>query len=148
MGKLDPFTGTEGKKRLAKALKSHELIGNDEALARKFAEQATVEEFSSGKTLLKQRATDKYIYLILDGEVSVEVNGKRVATSGPGVPIGEMALLDPSGGRSASAIAIKDTMVARITQAKFEALAKEYPQIWRGVARQLARHVRRHNARF
>jgi CRP-like cAMP-binding protein len=148
MSKLDQFTGTEGKKRLAKALKSHEVIGNDEALARKFAEQATVKEFSSGKPLLKQKGADKYVYLILDGEVSVEVNGKRVAASGPGVPIGEMALLDPTGGRSASVIALKDTVVARVTQAKFEALAKEYPPIWRAVARELARRVRRHNARF
>ena len=148
MSKLDHYSGGGGKQRLAAALESHEIIGHDEALARKFAERATVEEFARGKTLLHQNATDHHVYLILEGEVSIEVNGKRIATSGPGIPIGEMALLDPSGGRSASVVAIKDTIVARITQAKFEALATEYPQIWRAIARELARRVRRHNARF
>jgi len=147
MSKLDPFTGAEGKKRLAAALKPHEVIGNHAGLARKFAEQATVEEFSSGKTLLKQNAIDEDVFLILEGEVAVEVNGKRIDTSGPGVPIGEMALLDPYGARSASVIAITDTVVARIKHSRFEALAKEYPQVWRAVAQELARRVRRHNAR-
>ena len=146
MPKLDPFSGAEGKKRLAAVLKSHEVIGNHAGLARKFAEYAEVVEFPSGKTLLKQNTVDEDVYLILEGEVSIEVNGKRVATSSAGFPIGEMALLDPYGARSASVVAITDTVVARIKHARFEALAKEYPQIWRAVAQHLARHVRRHNA--
>ena len=64
---------------------------------------ARIEEYKSRQTLLKQNASDKHVYLIISGEVSIEVNGKRIAISGPVVPIGEMALLDPSGGRSASA---------------------------------------------
>jgi CRP/FNR family transcriptional regulator, cyclic AMP receptor protein len=148
MSTVDQFTGPQGKQHLATALSSHEIIGHNEALAHKFAEEATVEEFKSGQTLLKQNAPDNHVYLIVNGEVAIDVNGKRVASSGPGVLIGEMALLDAQGGRSASAIALKDTVVARLTQAKFEALAREYPQIWRGIATQLARHVRRHNARF
>jgi CRP/FNR family cyclic AMP-dependent transcriptional regulator len=149
MSKLDLFTGPEGKKRLAAALKSHEVVGNNAALARKFAELVTVEEFSSGKILLKQNTTDNEdVFLILEGGVAVEVNGKRIDTSGPGAPIGEMALLDPYGARSASVIAIEDTVVARIKHARFEALAKEYPQIWRSIAQELARRVRRNNARL
>jgi CRP/FNR family transcriptional regulator, cyclic AMP receptor protein len=149
MAKLDPFTGTEGKKRLAAALKPHDLIGNNGTLARKFAEQANVEEFASGKTLIMQNATDSEdVYLVLEGEVAVEVNGKRLTTSGPGAVVGEMALLDPYGSRSASVIATMDTVVARIKHPRFETLAKEYPQIWRAVAQELARRVRRHNARI
>jgi CRP-like cAMP-binding protein len=145
VGKLDPFNGTEGKKRLAAALRSHDVIGNHATLARKFAEQSTVEEYPSGKTLLKQNQADEDVYLILEGEVSVEINGKRIATSGPGAPIGEMAVLDPYGARSASVVAITDTVVARIKHSRFEALAREYPQIWRAIARELARRVRRYN---
>jgi CRP-like cAMP-binding protein len=98
--------------------------------------------------MLKQNDIDEDVYLILEGEVSVEVNGKRAATSGPGAPIGEMALLDPYGTRSASVVAITDVVVARIKRARFEALAKEYPQIWRSIAQELARRVRRYNAQF
>jgi len=148
MSQLDQYTGTAGKKRLEKALKSHELISRNASLARDFAKQATVEEFANGATLLKQDAADSHLFMIIDGEVGIEVNGNRVATSGPGVPIGEMALVDPKGGRSASVVAIKNTVVARITRPKFLALAKKYPSIWHAIARHLARHVRRHNARF
>jgi CRP/FNR family cyclic AMP-dependent transcriptional regulator len=149
MTKLDPFSGAEGKKRLAAALKSHEVIGNHGTLARKVAEQGEVQEFPNGHTLLKQNAIDEDVYLILEGEVAVEVNGKRVATSGPGAPIGEMALLDPYGARSASVIAITESVVVvRIKRARFEALAREYPQIWRSIAQELARRVRRYNATF
>lgn len=148
MSKVDQYQGSEGKKKLAAALMSHELVGQNAALAEKLADQASVEEYQSGDTLLKQNDRDNHVYLVIAGEVSVEVNGKRVTTSGPGVPIGEIALLDPTGGRSASVIAIANTIVARITQGQFEKLAKEHPQVWHGVARHLARHVRRHNARY
>lgn len=146
MSKVDLFSGPEGKKRLAAALKAHDVIGNHAALARKFAEQAEVEEFSAGQTLLRQNATDQDVYLIIEGEVSIEINGKRVATSGPGAPIGEMAVLDPYGVRSASVVAITDAVVAHIKHARFEALAKEHPQIWRSIAQELARRVRRYNS--
>lgn len=145
MGKLELFNGPEGKKRLASALRSHDIIGNHATLARKFAEQATVEEYLSGKTLLKENYPDEDVLLIIEGEVSVEINGKRIATSGAGAPIGEMAVLDPYGARSASVVAIADTVVARIKHSRFEALAREYPQIWRAIARELARRVRRYN---
>jgi CRP/FNR family cyclic AMP-dependent transcriptional regulator len=148
MTTLEQFTGTAGQKRLAKALKSHQIIGKNAAMARDFAKQATIEEFTDGQTLLEQNGTDTHLYMILDGEVAIEVNGTRVATSGPGVPIGEMALVDPTGGRSASVVAIRDTVVARIPRPKFLTLAKKYPEIWHSIARHLARHVRRHNARF
>ncbi len=148
MSKIDQFEGPKGKERLTTALLEHELVGHNDALARKLAQEAVIEEFKSGRALLNQNDAANHVYLVLTGEVSVEVNGQRVTTSGPGVPIGEIALLDPDGGRSASVVAIADTIVARITQKQFEDLAKEYPQIWRGVARHLARHVRRHNARY
>ncbi|HVN27486.1 MAG TPA: cyclic nucleotide-binding domain-containing protein, partial [Candidatus Binataceae bacterium] len=97
----DHYTGTAGQKRLATTLKKHELMGKNAAMAQAFAKQATIEEFTGGQTLLKQDGTDNHLYMILEGEVGIEVNGNRVATSGPGVPIGEMALVDPRGGRSA-----------------------------------------------
>jgi CRP-like cAMP-binding protein len=148
MTKLEQFTGPAGQKRLATTLKKHELMGKSSAMAAAFAKQATVEEFSEGQTLLKQDATDEHIYLILDGEVGIEVNGSRVATSGAGVPIGEMALVDPKGGRSASVVAIKPTVVARFSRPKFMTLAKKYPEVWHAIARHLSRHVRRHNLQY
>jgi len=148
MNSLDQYTGTAGKKRLEKALKAHEMIAKNSAMARDFAKQAVVEEFADGATLLKQDAKDNDLYMIIDGEVAIEVNGNRVATTAAGAPVGELAIVDPKGGRSASVVAIKDTVVARISRPKFLTLAKKYPSVWSAIARHLARHVRRHNARF
>lgn len=148
MTKLEHYSGAAGQKRLATTLKRHELMGKNAAMARDFAKQADIEEFAPGQTLLKQDATDSHLFMILEGEVGIMVNGTQVATSGAGVPIGEMALVDPSGGRSASVVAIKDTVVARFSRPKFMTLAKKYPLVWHAIARHLSRHVRRHNASF
>ncbi len=107
-----------------------------------------MKQLAAGEILLKQNGKDKCVYLVISGEFAIEVNGRRVATSGPGTTIGEMALLDPKGGRSASATAAASSIVAKITQARFLKLAKDYPQVWRAIARELARRVRRHNKRF
>jgi CRP/FNR family cyclic AMP-dependent transcriptional regulator len=146
--KLDQYSGPEGKRRLIEKLGSHGIIAGQEELAGKVADLVTLEEIANGKALLKQSGRDNHVYLVIDGEFSIEVNGKRVATIGTGSHIGEMAMLDPEGGRSASAIAMRDSLVARITQPDFSALADEYPQLWRRIARELAKRVRRHNLRF
>jgi CRP/FNR family cyclic AMP-dependent transcriptional regulator len=148
MTKIEHYSGPAGQKRLAATLKKHELMGKNAAMAGAFAKQATIEEFAPGQIMLKQEGTDNHLFMILEGEVGIMVNGNQVATSGAGVPIGEMALVDPSGGRSASVIAIKDTVVARFSRPKFITLAKKYPSVWHAIARHLARHVRRHNASF
>jgi CRP/FNR family cyclic AMP-dependent transcriptional regulator len=146
--KLDQFSGPEGKRRLIEVLGSHSIIAGHDALASKIADLVTLEEIANGKTLLKQSAPDNHVYLVISGEFSIEVSGKRVATIGKGSHIGEMAMLDPEGGRSASAVAMRDSIVARITQPNFSALADEYPQLWRRIARELAKRVRLHNLRF
>ncbi|HXN86683.1 MAG TPA: cyclic nucleotide-binding domain-containing protein [Candidatus Binataceae bacterium] len=146
--KLDRFSGPEGRRRLIEVLNSHSIITGHDTLAGKVADLATVQEIASGKALIKQSAPDNQVYLVIDGDFSIEVNGKRLATTGSGSFIGEMAMLDPQGGRSASAIAMRDSIVASISQPEFSALADEYPQLWRRIARELAKRVRRQNLRF
>ncbi|MGA9723857.1 MAG: hypothetical protein WBQ86_15470 [Candidatus Binatus sp.] len=53
-----------------------------------------------------------------------------------------VAVVDPLTFRSASVTGTSDSVVARITDADFSALADEYPRLWRRIALELADRLR------
>jgi len=76
---------------------------------------------------------------------------RRLATFGPGVAFGEMALLD-EGVRSADVVCDEDSTVAALSLAALRQLEAEYPHIGRTIsanlARLLARRLRAANAQI
>jgi CRP-like cAMP-binding protein len=56
--------------------------------------------------------------------------------------VGEMAVVDPDARRSASVSAVADSVVARITELEFSALADRFPRLWRRIALELASRLR------
>ena len=54
---------------------------------------ATVSELKAGTDLFQQGFFAQAVHLVLDGEVSVSVDGAEVARLGPGSVFGEMAML-------------------------------------------------------
>jgi CRP/FNR family transcriptional regulator, cyclic AMP receptor protein len=74
---LSQFQGSEGKPRLADALKLQSLI-RDQDLALEFAWHVTLEAVPSGRMLIRQSASESDLFLILSGEFSVLVNGELV----------------------------------------------------------------------
>src|SRR5436305_10922459 len=70
-----------------------------------------------GETLVEQGEAGSDLYLILDGVLAVEADGAEVAEVGPGNIVGEMALLQDEGERTA-------TLRAR-TRARVAVLAAE-----------------------
>jgi CRP-like cAMP-binding protein len=55
--------------------------------------------------------------------------------------VGEIALLEPFKGRSASVAAIDTVMAALITQQRFTEIARFHPELWRRLAIELARRL-------
>ena len=53
-----------------------------------------VKKVRSGKTLVEQGEPGSDLFLLLDGVLSVEVDGEPVAEVGPGAVLGERALLE------------------------------------------------------
>jgi len=94
---------TELERRL-----SSQVMGGDKVTRR------TLEE---GDTLVEQGEAGSDLYLILDGVLAVEADGNEVAEVGPGAIVGEMALLQDEGKRTA-------TLRAR-TRARVAVLAAE-----------------------
>jgi Cyclic nucleotide-binding domain len=82
----------------------------------------------AGRTLVEQGEQGEELFLLFDGVLRVEVDGKPVAEVGPGAIVGEMALLQ-EGRRMATLRAVTPCRVAvvpkdRIDRQALEALAR------------------------
>jgi CRP/FNR family transcriptional regulator, cyclic AMP receptor protein len=141
---LKRFRGPRGKSRLINAL-IVQLLVHDRDLAEAVARRAKLEEVPSGANLIRQGALDSDLFLILKGAFSISIDGRVVAHKHAGDHVGEMAVVDPHTPRTASVIAVTDSVVARIEERDFSTLADRYPRLWRRIALELARRLRKAN---
>src|SRR5688572_24851681 len=79
---------------------SADVVAAQSEVERRLSEQiiddrppATVTEWKAGTDLFQQGFFAQAVHLVLDGEVSVSVDGAEVARLGPGAVVGEMAML-------------------------------------------------------
>jgi hypothetical protein len=70
-----------------------------------------IRKVKEGKALVEQGAEGNELYLLLDGVLSVEVNGEPLADIGPGALLGERAILE-GGTRTATLKAVTNCKVA------------------------------------
>jgi predicted nucleotide-binding protein len=139
------FEGDSGLRRLREALRKQPVLSAaDDSVIERVAEAAEVLECEAGDVLLEQGAADSDVYFVLLGTgFEISVDGLPVAARGEGELIGEMAAIDPSALRSATAKALGATVVARVGEATFDELCRAHPQvILRGVSRVLANRLR------
>ncbi len=142
---IDRFRGQEGHKRLISALRTQAILHNNKPLIKEIADKAELLQFESEDTLITQSGVDNDIFFILVGRLSIVVNGRELAIRNSGQYVGEMALIDPSATRSASVIAIEQTVVAKISEASFHSLADKHPKVWQLIAGVLADRLRQRN---
>jgi hypothetical protein len=71
-----------------------------------------IKKVGKGKTVAKQGEPGKELYLVLDGVLAVEVDGEVVAEFGPGAVLGERALIEEHGTRTATLRAMTKCKVA------------------------------------
>ena len=136
------YSGTTGRRQLASALCTQPVVAGDDAVAQRLIAAGTLLDVKSGETLIQQGDADNELYLIVTGEVGIFVNGREIATRGPGRHVGEMALLDPTARRSASVIAKERIVALRIGEPDVTAIADQYPEFWRRLAVELASRLR------
>lgn len=142
---MNGFKGSDGRQRLVGELLKQSILREDREAATAIAEKCTIAEYSARSSIFREGDTSHYMLLILDGRVSVSVHGHEVAQRGAGQHVGEMALIDPNAPRSASIIAIEDTMTASISEPDFTEIAEHDPKLWRLLALELAEVIRRQN---
>ena len=73
------------------------------------------------------------------------VNGKRFGTRGPNDHVGEMAAIQPAQRRSATVLASEHSIILKLTEPQLAALGNKYPEIYRAIAKELARRLMQRN---
>jgi hypothetical protein len=81
-----------------------------------------IKKVKEGKALVEQGAAGDELYLLLDGVLSVEVNGEPLADLGPGAMLGERAILE-GGTRTATLKAVTNCKVAVASAADIDPAA-------------------------
>jgi CRP-like cAMP-binding protein len=105
----------------------------------KFSE---AESFEAGEIIIEEGQSDATIYVIRSGEVQVVHNGEELAVLGEGDLFGEMALIDNMP-RSATIIALTDTVVVPVNHDHFYALLQKAPVFGATVMHVISSRLRR-----
>jgi predicted nucleotide-binding protein len=144
-GMLERFTGDGGSRLLADALSRQPLMHGAADIASTVAERSEVARVDAGSVLIEQASSDNDLYFILAGSFAILVNGREIARRRAEQHVGEMALIDPKARRSAAVIALEESVVARIPEPEFTAIADQNPKIWKNLACELGERLRQRN---
>jgi predicted nucleotide-binding protein len=144
-GFIDRYKDAAGRPNLIDALLHQGIVHGNHDLAAELADRAELLEFAEGDALIRQGGDDNDLYLIIAGSVRIVVNGRGVAHRGRGDSVGEMVVVEPSQRRSADVIAAEPILVAKVKQVDVAELASRYPDIYRFIARALARRLLERN---
>ena len=138
---LERFQGKDGRVALLNALRNQFLIDGNSDIADMIASGSQVNEYAPGTPLFTQGERGSDLCLVLAGQVSVRVDEQEIATVGAGMHVGEIGLLEPFKGRSATVVAIDTVVAAQVSQTRFTEIARFHPELWRRIAIELARRL-------
>jgi len=117
------------------------------------ASACTKELFEEGVQILDEGDTSAVLYVVVNGRVAIERKGRRegsfmrLATLGARTYFGEMALLD-NRPRSASALAIQDTLALSLSREPLITLARQHPDLLLELTKVLSERIRQRNDRI
>lgn len=102
------------------------------------------EHFEEGQVIMNKGDLGTCMYIICEGEVRIHDNELTYAILKNHDFFGELALLDPEP-RSASATALKDSLLLRLDQEPFYELMSERLEVAKGILKILCRRIRNQN---
>jgi CRP/FNR family cyclic AMP-dependent transcriptional regulator len=97
---------------------------------------------AAGNPIVGEGTGGVAFFFVLEGETSVTVGGEEVATLGPGEYVGELALLDPEGPRSATVTAKTDVVLGAMSAWQFRPFVLAHPEVAWTLLQRLARRLR------
>lgn len=136
------FAGGRGKDLIVDALKDQKTILGNAAAAEELCARGNLVCFHEGEPLALEGDWSNGIIFILAGKAKITISGFKVAERTAGQHVGEMALIDPSQPRSASAIALEPTAALIVAEEDFVAVAAHHPDMWRQIAKEIADRLR------
>lgn len=140
------FEGEGGRRTLVETLREQKIVAGNAALAEQIAGMAALIGVSAGTTIIEQGGGDNDVYFIVAGAFDIVVNGRKVARRFAGDHVGEMAAIQPTQRRSATVIATEESVLCKLTEPQLTELGLQQPDIWRFIAKELARRLEQRNA--
>lgn len=116
-------------------------------------EQLERESYPAGSFIFLEGDTQSHFYIIETGQIEIFTQTKDgqhhlgIATFGPGESFGEFALLAQTP-RSASARAVTDVDVIKVSEAAYERLVAELPEWASSMLRSFVQRLKTMNIRF
>jgi CRP-like cAMP-binding protein len=101
-----------------------------------------VVDVPAGRSLTREGEPGSDFFVIAEGSVRIEREGRLLRTLGPGDFLGEIALID-GGPRTATATTVSNAQLLVIAQREFGVLMERFPEIQETVLLTLADRVRR-----
>ena len=124
---------------------SQRSVRGNQSLAQELSGKVHLLEVGVSQVLIEQGADDNDIYFILAGRFEIVVNGRTIASRGPGEHVGEMAAILPSLRRSATVRALEGGAVAQLSATELIDIANRYPSMWQHFASVLAERLLQRN---
>jgi CRP/FNR family transcriptional regulator, cyclic AMP receptor protein len=98
-------------------------------------------EVPEGKVLMREGASGRECFVVVQGSATVKRRGRKIATVGPGSFFGELALLD-QGPRVATVTADTDMQLLVLSARDFSSLLDAVPSVSRRILRGVAERLR------
>jgi CRP/FNR family transcriptional regulator, cyclic AMP receptor protein len=123
--------------------------GIDPEVAAPIIKELEYVDVSRGEVIFAEGEPGDSLYIVLSGKVKVSRRAQdgrenMLAVMGPSELIGELSLFDP-GPRTATALAITDTRLAKLKQSMLRPWITQHPEIALQLLHVLARRLRRTN---
>jgi len=99
-------------------------------------------EYKKGKDIFVKGDIGTSMYIIVEGQVRVHDEGKKIADLVEKTVFGELAALDPEP-RMATVTALEDTHLFRLDQGPLYDLMAEHIEVVRGITRVLCQRLRK-----
>jgi CRP/FNR family transcriptional regulator, cyclic AMP receptor protein len=107
--------------------------------------ETPLKSLPQGEVVFAQGDAGDMMFVVVDGEVDILLDGKLIETVRAGGVVGEMALID-AGPRSATAISRTRCLLSPVDERRFIDLICREPEFALNVMRVLARRLRRMDA--
>ena len=144
-GLVGRFQGDAGRRNLIDAMLHQQIVLGNRDLAEELANCGELVEVAESEAIISQGGDDNDLFLIVAGSFRIVVNGRDVASRGRGDHVGEMVVVEPSQRRSADVVATELSLVVKLTHDDVSDLASRYPDIYRVIAKTLARRLLERN---
>jgi CRP/FNR family transcriptional regulator, cyclic AMP receptor protein len=101
---------------------------------------------AAGEAIFQAYDMGAEMYVVLEGQVELTIDGRVLETLGPGEPFGEMALIDQAP-RTATAVAKTPCQLAVISEKRFLFMVQTAPHFALQIMKVMADRLRKMNER-